>query len=357
MTGISLALPLVVAAVLSAALIPLILRVSHKRGWYDHYDDRKVHDGDIPRLAGVGIFLATIGGFFVGLVFAGNGNGPVVNLAMVGVLAGLALVHVTGVVDDFRNVRAWQKLLFQILAALLVVLGGTMIRGIGLPWVGANLWLGWAIGAPLTVLWLIGVSNAVNLMDGIDGLAGGLSLIASVGFGAAHASAGNWIGVIASLALAGALLGFLLFNFPPAKIFMGDGGSLFLGFALAALPFLGPVESIDPGMFFVAITILFVPIVDVFAAILRRIRHRRPIHAPDMEHVHHKLMALGLRARQIDVVIYLVSAGLAVAAVGAYTVRDWRGGAILAAVWVAGVGAFSVLHFVRRVQRRREVRS
>ncbi len=354
MTTITVAIPLAVSAGLSAVLIPLILRLSHTRGWYDHYDDRKVHDGDIPRLAGVGIFVAAVAGFFVGLLFASGGSLETgANPAMIGVLAGLTLVHLTGVVDDFRNVRAWQKVLFQVAAAVLVMLGGTMIRSVGLPWMSAELPLGW-IGVPITILWLMGVSNAVNLMDGIDGLAGGLSLVAAVGFGAAHAAAGNWVGVIAAVALAGALLGFLFFNFPPARIFMGDGGSLFLGFALAALPFLGPAGRVHSGMFIVAITILFVPILDVFAAILRRIRHRRPIHHPDREHVHHKLMDLGLKSWQIDVIVYLAGAGLAVAAVSAYTLEDWRGWVTILGVWIVGVAAFAALHYVRRAQKRRQ---
>lgn len=350
MTALDVAIPLFSAAILSAILIPVILVISHRRGWYDHYDDRKVHDGDIPRLAGVGMFLATVGGFFLGIAFgSGNGTsvGSMVTPVMLGVLAGLALVHVTGVIDDFRNIRAWKKLFFQIAAAVLVIIGGTMIRSIGFPWLGASLSLGF-VGPVLTVLWLIGISNAVNLMDGIDGLAGGLSLIAALGIGLAHGAAGNWVGVVAALALAGALLGFLFFNFPPARIFMGDGGSLFLGFALAALPFIGPAEQIQPGMFVVAVTVLFLPILDVLSAIIRRLREGRAIHHPDKEHLHHKLMHLGLNARQIDLVIYAASALLAAAGVLAYSATDATGAVIILVGWLVGIALFLTLHYLRR---------
>ena len=291
------------------ALIPLLIRISHKNRWYDETDSRKIHSGNIPRIGGIGLFIAAILGilFFYILFSAGDGPRSVISgKKLLPLIIGVFLIIVAGVIDDFSNLRPRYKLLTQILAAVVVVIGGFSFQRLAIPELQIDLELG-PFGQLITLFWIVGMCNAVNLIDGIDGLAGGVSAIASLFFALIGYATGNITAAIIGISLFGSILGFLVFNFPPAKIFMGDTGSQFLGFTIAVLPLL--LNFSEPGLpwLFAGITITLIPIFDTLAAILRRIRKKRPIHNPDSDHMHHKLLAFGVKTRVILFLSYTLS--------------------------------------------------
>jgi UDP-GlcNAc:undecaprenyl-phosphate GlcNAc-1-phosphate transferase len=311
------ALPAVlISSSISLVLVPIIIRVAHRNGWYDSTNDRKIHKGQIPRLGGIAIFLGFALGVAVVVAFGGltrGGTAPVANLILCA--AGVALVFAIGLIDDFHNIPAVWKAFGQVVAALAVVAAGCVIRQVSIPFLGRTVALG-AAGYPITVLWIVGMSNAVNLIDGMDGMAGGVSLIAAASFAVIGIIEGNPALTLFGLALVGGALGFLAFNFPSASIFMGDSGSLVLGFVLAMLPLM-PFTTQSAGLSIIQpITILFIPILDTAAAIIRRLLRGEPIHAPDREHLHHKILDLGLSTRQALSVVYgaaIVLGGLGLA--------------------------------------------
>jgi UDP-GlcNAc:undecaprenyl-phosphate GlcNAc-1-phosphate transferase len=271
---------------------------------------------------------------------------------------GLSLVHVIGLYDDFRDIRALYKLIGQIIAGSMIALGGALMDGIYIPILQVVIPLGPMSGA-ITIFWLISISNAMNFIDGLDGLAGGTGLIASLGIGFVHIISGNFIGSMYSFILAGALLAFLVYNKPKAKIFMGDSGSLFLGFILGALVFVGggtgngysPAELNQfLAGFVLTMTVLIVPIVDMISAILRRIRKRKPIYRPDKEHLHHKLLGLGLSVTGILAIIHGLNVLMAVAVIGWAMIIRAQGNVIAADMvlvgsWILTAGLFTWLHY------------
>jgi UDP-GlcNAc:undecaprenyl-phosphate GlcNAc-1-phosphate transferase len=308
----------IIALLVNLALIPIILRISHKKGWYDSIDHRKIHTGEVPRLGGIGLFWS----FFCSVVLVLSlstmflpGFHLVFTTPLIFMFLGFALMHTIGLIDDFKNIPAGLKLVGQILAAVFISAGGANLTGFEFPFVHYYVNFGVASGV-LTVFWLISLANAVNLIDGLDGLAGGTSVIGALFIGIIHLIFENTAGALISFALVGALIAFLVFNFPKAKIFMGDSGSLVLGFSLGSLAFIQLPPELAAGAVGISITLLFVPIIDMVSAMIRRIRRRVPIHTPDREHLHHKLLDFGLSAKQILAIIYPLTA---VAGLGAVT--------------------------------------
>lgn len=355
-----------IAFLLNLILTPVIIRISHRNNWYDQLDHRKIHTEDTPRLGGVGFFLSflltalvltfllpIIDNSFITMRFFSNRN--------ILLFLGFFIVHGLGLVDDFVNIRAIYKLIGQIVAGALVAVGGALIDGIYLPGVQWVLPLGPMSGA-ITIFWLISISNALNLIDGLDGLAGGTGVIAASGIGMVHVINGNLSGALFSFMLVGALLAFLVFNKPKAKVFMGDSGSLFLGFALGALAFIGAGDGgTDPSHFqagfIITITVLIVPIIDMVAAIMRRIRERKPIHHPDKEHLHHKLLAFGFSTGQILAMVHGVNLLMTLSVIGR-SLAIHNGNSLLAAdlfilgAWLVTAGLFTWLHFANKARKK-----
>jgi UDP-GlcNAc:undecaprenyl-phosphate GlcNAc-1-phosphate transferase len=356
------AIIIVATFIVSSIIVVQVLALSHKKSWYDRIDDRKIHTGDIPRLGGVGFALAFICVCF-GITFilprlpVQLVPGVTTRLSFLFPLAAMILIFVSGVFDDFKPMAPRYKLLIQIIAAALVVVPGYTFHSIlFVDWgiLGDLNWLRY----PLTAVWIVGLPNAVNLIDGVDGLAGGLSALAAVFFAVIFSlSPGNGAMVLICLCLGAALAGFLIFNmpFPRAKIFMGDGGAQFLGFVLALLPLINAGE--EPARFplMYAAALLAIPIFDTFAAIWRRIRDRRRIDAPDKLHIHHKLMNLGFNARRVDGTLYALQAALGVLVCLSLRFRGVRSLIFLGAAYIVALGFFVTIHFVnRRVALKRE---
>jgi UDP-GlcNAc:undecaprenyl-phosphate/decaprenyl-phosphate GlcNAc-1-phosphate transferase len=349
-TVISLGAAALVAFILSAVSMPVVISLSHKRAWYDLPNERKIHTDPVPRLGGIGIFIGfTAAAVCVPLASAallpGSPPSPF-GLRFLPLFLAFALIHATGLVDDFHNLGALVKLILQIAAAALVTAGGFTISRVGLPGAG-TLPLGLA-SYPLTILWLVAISNAMNLVDGVDGLAGGITIISASFIGAVCLLRGGTTAACLAMALAGAAAGFLVSNLPPARIFMGDSGSLLIGFILASLPLVaspGETSLVDCAA---PATALLIPILDTLSAIVRRLRERRPIHSADKDHIHHKLLGIGLTTPGLLAALYGAAALLGAAAVGSLLVERWQKVGLLAFAWAAAAAALAVLGSVRR---------
>jgi exopolysaccharide biosynthesis polyprenyl glycosylphosphotransferase len=269
---------------------------------------RKVNKTFIPRLGGTGIIAGFGVGIGLAVILADLSPGDLPFFSP-GLALALLLVAILGVYDDFRGVGFGGKLLVQGLAASLAIWSGLRLEYLSLPFVGSTslgLW-----GIPLTLLWLVGITNAVNLLDGLDGLAAGVSAIVAASVVLIGLHYQDQVLVMAGLALFFACLGFLRYNFHPASIFMGDTGSLFLGFLLACMSLRvlqHHSSDVTPVSLLVAVVTLGVPIMDTSVAFFRRLKKGMHPLKPDKEHIHHRLMDLGLTHRQTVVTIYAISA-------------------------------------------------
>ena len=302
----------VVALVLAAVVTPLVIRLAFKTGAIDQPDARKVHSQPIPRIGGLAIFLS----FMLTVFFMTDFSALPDDLSSgeLGLLLGGTLIVVLGLVDDFCNLPAKVKLLGQIICALVVVVGfDVRIDFITAPF-GGYLYTEY-LAIPLTLFWFVGFTNTVNLIDGLDGLAAGVAGIAALTIFAVALT--NEIFVVATLTiiLAGSVIGFLFYNFNPAKIFMGDTGSMFLGFMLAGISVIGAVKTTATITLVIPLLALGVPIMDTSFAIIRRYRGGVPIFKPDKGHLHHRLLDKGFSQRQAVLLVYAVSIFLGLTAI------------------------------------------
>ena len=350
--------PAVIAAAfalgLNLVVIPTILRLAHRFKWYDLPDHRKIHTGLIPRLGGPGMYLsflcvALLTPILVTLITGGTVTVGY-TLRFISLFLGVSLIQAIGLIDDFRPIKALLKFFLQMLAAIIVTAGGFLIRSVTLPYLGS---LGLGLFAyPITVLWLVGISNAVNLIDGMDGLAGGISAFAALSMGIIALIQGSTVTSVLCFALFGAILGFLVFNFPPAKIFMGDSGSLFLGFCLAVFPLVGGISKVSAfGTLLVPVTLLTIPILDISTSVIRRLRNKVSIIHPDKEHIHHKLLDMGLNQRQILWVLYGFSLYLSVVAITSVILPREINVYLIFVVWVGSLLGYGLLYYVNTRQR------
>lgn len=291
----------------SLAVTPWIRGLAIRRGIGDYPSSRKIHTKFIPRMGGVGIIAGFIGGMTVAWLW--NPQVPLPQgLNLAGVAGAVLLVVGLGIYDDIKGVGSLGKLTLQCLASAAVIFSGLRIESLTLPF--AETLEAGAFSIPITVLWLVGVTNAVNLLDGLDGLAAGVAAIVAASFLCIGLYTRDMLIVYSTAALLFACLGFLRYNFHPASIFMGDTGSLFLGFLLACISLLVMQHSsaeVTPISILVPVAALAVPIVDTSVAFFRRLRRgMHPLKA-DKEHIHHRLMDLGLTHRQTVAVNYAIS--------------------------------------------------
>ncbi|WP_186668969.1 glycosyltransferase family 4 protein [Sporosarcina sp. BP05] len=309
-------LAMAAALLASILLTPLVIKLAFRIGAVDKPNYRKVHASVMPRIGGLAIFGAFLIGYAVLL--------PKDEHA-IGILFGAVIIIVMGFLDDMLEITAKAKLAGQLAAAVVVVVwGGLHIEVINLPFIGV-FDFGY-LSIPITIIWIIGITNAINLIDGLDGLAAGVSTIALITIAVMALIMGNVFVVATASILAASSLGFLFYNFHPAKIFMGDTGSLFLGFMISVLALLG-FKNITVVSLIIPIIILGIPISDTFFAIVRRIRTKQPIMAPDKSHLHHCLLRSGFSHRQTVLIIYGLAILFGVAAVLFSQATVW--GAIL----------------------------
>ncbi len=300
---------LVAALVMSFALTPVVKVFAQKVGAMDvPKDGRRMHDHPIPRLGGLAMFL----GFLVSTLLFSK-----IDTQVRGMLLGCVLVVITGVIDDIVPLKWWVKLILQIAAALVAVFSGIRIEVFSnpIPFTGTEWLILRELSIPITVLWIVLVTNAVNLIDGLDGLAVGVSAIDSLAMLviALLVSEGNVAIILA--ALVGACVGFMPYNMNPAKIFAGDTGALLLGYVLATMSVIGLFKTYAIISFLLPFLLLALPLFDTSFAIIRRLIHgQSPMH-PDRGHVHHRLIDMGLNQKQAVAILYCVSAVFGLSAV------------------------------------------
>jgi UDP-GlcNAc:undecaprenyl-phosphate GlcNAc-1-phosphate transferase len=299
-----------VSLVVSFVATRQVRDLASRKGWVSlPKDGRQVHETPLPRLGGVAIFLAFSLSLILWLGLASlfprllDGLAPATLLR---IYVPACLIFCLGIYDDVHGAGPYLKFSVQAIAATMLFLGG--MRILDLPVLFGAHSLPWFVGLPLTVLWVVAITNAFNLIDGLDGLAAGSALFSTLVFFVVALVNQSWLGSLMSVALAGAILGFLRFNFNPATIFLGDSGSLFIGFVLSALALAGAQKA--PTLVAVAIPVVSfgLPILETSLSILRRLISGRPIFTADREHIHHKLLQLGLSHRQVVIVLYAVSA-------------------------------------------------
>jgi UDP-GlcNAc:undecaprenyl-phosphate/decaprenyl-phosphate GlcNAc-1-phosphate transferase len=308
------------AAVVCTAIVVLPSRwLAFRLGAVAEPGERRIHREPTARLGGLAMYL----GFGLSAALFST------NSRTLGLLLSAAVVTTLMVFDDLRGVRPVLKLGFQVLAALLAIVGfGISINYIGLPG-GHQVVLTLAVSIPLTLLWFVGLQNTINLLDGVDGLAAGVVAIVAATLLLAAINRGESDIVILSGALIGACVGFLFFNWHPARIFMGDSGSNFLGFTLAALSVLSVAKGAIVVALVVPLAALAIPIIDTAWAIVRRRLRGKSIAAPDTEHLHHRLLDFGLSPRETALVFYFGTAIFAAVGLAIYGHKKVLLGAIL----------------------------
>lgn len=313
-------LTLIICFLCSLFITPYVKKFALKIGATDRPNHRKVHQSVMPRMGGLAIYICFLLGV---LIFQPSQD------FHLPILVGSLIIISIGILDDLYNLPALVKFIVQIIAALLVVLwGGVEMEFINTPF-GGKINFGY-FTIPLTVLWIVGVTNAINLIDGLDGLAAGVSSIALITISAMAVIMGNTYVIAISTLVLVSTLGFLYYNFYPAKIFMGDTGALFLGYIIGVLSLLG-FKNITMISFIVPVLILGVPLSDTFFAIIRRLVNKKPISAPDKSHLHHCLLNIGFTHRQTVIIIYAISAFFGLSAIIFSQAKVW-GSIILIAV-------------------------
>jgi UDP-GlcNAc:undecaprenyl-phosphate GlcNAc-1-phosphate transferase len=306
-------------------LTPFVRRLALRTGFVDHPVDRSMHTEPKPYLGGIAIYIA-----FAVAVLAG---GAFVEPEVQGILIGGGMIVMLGVIDDRRRLSPKVKLLGQIVAAAAAVYGfGVRMDYIflGSHQINFGAWAG-----PFTIFWMISFINVVNFIDGLDGLAAGISSIASLTLLLVSLQQQFANAIVLTAALAGAAIGFLRYNFNPAKIFMGDAGAMFLGFALSAISVHGMLKTTVTVGVFVPVLALAVPIFDTAFAIIRRVAAGRSIGEADKDHLHHRLLRAGYSHRNTVLLMWAISGGLGLSAIAVTEVSLLQGGIIVTMVVLA----------------------
>ena len=328
---------LLTALVISFLATPVVKTFAYKVGAIDvPKDARRMHKVPIPRLGGLAIFI----GFMVSILLFVK-----ITPEMKSILLGAAIIVVLGVVDDIMALPAMLKFVVQIIAAAIPATHGVVIQAFSNPNIfSKNLYwvLGW-LSIPVTILWIVAITNAVNLIDGLDGLANGVSAISATTMLVIALLASEGQVAIVLAALVGACVGFMPYNMNPAKMFMGDTGATFLGYILATMSIQGLFKYYAVISFVVPFLILCLPIFDTAFAFIRRIAHgQSPMHA-DRSHIHHRLIDMGLNQKQAVATLYVISAILGLSAVVLTTGGEQKAMLLFAALCIVAVVAARVV--------------
>ena len=343
----NIAIAFILAFIVSFMATPYTIKIADKIGAVDiPKDKRRMHTKRMPKFGGPAVIL----GFIVSMIYLmivmsieGSFDLFVEQeyaKKLLGILLGIGVIAITGILDDTRTLKAWQQLLGQLIAAVIVVSFGTRIEHLNIPFL-YRIGLSEIFSTILTVVWIVGVTNAINLIDGLDGLSSGISLISCVSLLVIFIMNGSpMIATIIVTAMSGALVGFLPFNFSPAKTFIGDTGSNFLGFMLAVVSILGVAKTYTMAVIVLPVIVLGLPIFDVIFAIIRRVIKGKSIKAafkPDKGHLHHRLVKKGFTQKQAVLILYGLSASLGMFAIILFDSGIWKALSFLLMI-IAAVG-------------------
>ncbi|MCD1147980.1 undecaprenyl/decaprenyl-phosphate alpha-N-acetylglucosaminyl 1-phosphate transferase [Peptoniphilus sp. KCTC 25270] len=331
----TLLMPFALAIVISLIATPIVRRGSIRYGLVDiPKDERRMHKKPIPLGGGLAIFIALAIGFFVFMPMTKE------NIAFI---VGCLIIVGTGLYDDKKNMSPKMKFLMQIVAAIALLLGGVQIDFFTNPFYGTNplIYLE-LLSIPITIFWVVGITNTINLIDGLDGLACGISAIASISLMFVAYRYNNMQMAILAALLAGSCLGFLPYNFNPARIFMGDTGALLLGFVLSFLTIEGAMKSVALIAVFIPVLILGVPIFDTTFAMIRRKLSGKSITEADKGHLHHRLLYSGLSQRQTVLSLYCISIVFGIIGNVVSTLHA-QNGLIVSIIFIAIVGFLALI--------------
>jgi len=296
----------IVSFLFVVAITPFLINFGKKHGFVDKVNRRKIHRGAIPRIGGIGIALGTLFPLFL-LYFYDNSVSQILfgsrsNIFVI--IVGGLLISMLGLLDDIKGVSAKWKLAFQLALAVAAWMSGFAITAVSMPW--GVVQLGW-FGFFFTILWIVGIINAINLIDGMDGLSSGISFFACITIMTLSIANDYMFVALVSAALAGAVVGFLIFNFNPAKIFMGDAGSMFIGYILAVLSLKNQSKGHTIVSLLIPIIAMGLPILDTSLAFIRRFLRNQSIFVADKQHIHHILLSKGWNQRKVVLVLYGIS--------------------------------------------------
>ena len=322
---------------ISAVLIPITIIICKQYKIYDKINSRKIHSGNIPRLGGLAVVISfTICAAMYEFSFS-HDKGVISFPVIIGGL----IIFMMGIIDDFHSLRARLKLFFQCTVALIIVLSGYRFKQIfsfTVPVLFAQI---------ITFCWIVGIVNAFNLIDGLDALCGGLSFLILATLYIIFARSAQDAAAIC-LILCGSIAGFLLYNKPPAKIFLGDGGSQFLGFVVAVCPLFYSTVNYEYNKVLIMIVLVSIPMTDTIAAVWRRTREHRSFFSPDRAHIHHKLINIGFS--KVSAVVFLLGLQLLVclSVCLAMYLQTFKGTILLCVTYAFILMFFSILHYINR---------
>ncbi len=356
----NIAIAFLLAFIVSFMATPYTIKIANKIGAVDvPKDKRRMHTKKMPKFGGPAVIIGFLVSMFYLLIvmsiegsidlFAEQEYGK----KLLGVLLGIVAIAITGVLDDTKTLTWWQQLLGQATAAVIVVAFGVRIEHLDIPFL-YRVGLNDVFSIIVTIVWIVGIINSINLIDGLDGLSSGISLISCISLLIIFLmNESPMIATIIVTAMSGALVGFLPFNFSPAKTFIGDTGSNFLGFMLAVVSILGVAKTYTAAVIVLPVIVLGLPIFDVIFAIIRRIAKGKSIKAvfkPDKGHLHHKLVAKGFTPKQAVLILYGLSASLGMFAIILFDSGIWKALSFLLMI-IAAV-ALGYRNFVKEKEKK-----
>ena len=307
-----------ITALFVGLFIPIVKQIAIHIGALDMPNARKVHKKPIPRLGGIAIYF----GFLLGYIIFGKES-----IQMNSILIGSFIILITGIIDDIKPIPAKYKFCGQLIGAAIIPLyGGILLKDIS----AFGLYIDFGIFAyPITILFIVSVINCINLIDGLDGLAGGIAAIyfLTIGVIAVALKSSSGLDTILTFVMLGSTLGYLYHNFYPAKIFMGDSGSMFLGYMISIIALLG-YKNVTFTSFIVPVFLLAIPILDTLFAIIRRLVNHKPISMPDKNHLHHQFLKKNFSQRKTVLIIYAIDILFAIASI-VYILGDFEQGIII----------------------------
>ncbi len=327
----------VAALLLSTGMLPLIIKFCKVYSLYDKTNARKIHSGSIPRLGGIAVALA----FIICATLCFWLDAEIHLSSALPLLAAGMLIFAFGIVDDLIEMRALLKLIVQLTAAGIVVFNVYRFRQI------FSFTLPTAVSIAFTFFWIIGIVNAYNLIDGLDGLCGGLSITTLITLGMIFIGSFTE-GSAVCFILAAAIGGFLIFNWPPARIFMGDGGSQLLGFVIATVPLYSARADLEYNKFFIMLVVVSFPMLDTIAAIWRRLREHRSIMSPDRLHLHHKMINIGFTRVQVLYIVLFIQIIICMATYFSIFLERKGATLVLALSYIIMIFLFTIIHYANR---------